>query len=575
MRKKLFIMLKNKTLLLIALLMIFSWQSQNIQACTNILITKGASVDGSTFVSYAADSHDLYGELYYWQGKTYAPGAMLDIYEWDTGKYLGKIPQVAQTFTVIGNMNEHQLTIAETTFGGRSELEDTTGIIDYGSLIYTTLQRTRNAREAIKTMVELVSEHGYYSGGESFSIVDPNEVWVMEMIGKGSGNKGAVWVAIKIPDGYVSAHANQARITSFPLENNSKTSISSKNINKIFDANIEVVYSHDVISFAVKQGYFKGENKDFSFADAYAPLDFGALRACEARVWSAFRIMNPEMDKYISFILGESTEKMPLYIKPAKKISAADVKNMMRDVFEGTSLSMTKDPGAGPYKAPYRWRPLTWKIDGETYVNERAIATQQTGFSFVAQMRSWLPNPIGGIFWFGVDDANMSVYVPMYMGMNGIPENVAVGNGNLLEFTWNSSFWVFNWVANQAYNRYNQMIVDIRKVQNELENKFDASLSAIDQTALALHNNNPAAAREFLTEYSHSQSRLTHERWRKLGEFLMVKYLDGNIHPEENGKFKRNPYGNPEHAQFPGYSEDFYRNIVDKTGDHLKEKELK
>ena len=565
-------MLKSKTLLFVTLLFLFSWQSQNIQACTNILITKGASVDGSTFVSYAADSHDLYGELYYWPGKTYSSGAMLDVYEWDTRKYLGKIPQVAQTFTVIGNMNEHQLTIGETTFGGRSELENATGLIDYGSLIYITLQRARNAREAIKTMTELVSEYGYCSGGESFSIADPNEVWIMEMIGKGNDEKGAVWVAVKIPDGYVSAHANQARITSFPLEKDSKASISDKNIKKIFDANIEVVYSQDVISFAVKKGYFKGENKNFSFADAYAPLDFGALRGCEARVWSAFRIMNPEMDKYISFILGESTEKMPLYIKPAKKISAADVKNIMRDVFEGTPLSMTEDPGAGPYKAPYRWRPLSWKLDGETYVNERAIATQQTGFSFVAQMRSWLPNPIGGIFWFGVDDANMTVYVPMYVGMNGIPENVAVGNGNLLEFTWDSSFWVFNWVANQAYNRFSQMIVDIRKVQSELENKFDNSLSAIDQTALALYNDNPAAAREFLTEYSHSQSRLTHERWRKLGEFLMVKYLDGNIHPEENGEFKRNTHGNPEHAQFPGYSEDFYRNIVDKTGDHLKVK---
>jgi len=510
--------------------------------------------------------------LYYFPAKTYPPGTMLDIYEWDTGKYLGKIPQVTQTYKVIGNMNEHQLTIGETTYGGRDELVDTTGIIDYGSLIYIALQRSKNAREAIKVMTDLVAEYGYCSSGESFSIVDPNEVWIMEMIGKGTdlktdkktnkqynANKGAVWVAVKIPDGYVSAHANQARIHKFPLNDKEN-----------------VLYSADVISFAKSKGYFTGNDADFSFCDAYAPLDFGALRACEARVWSAFRIMNPEMEKYLPFILGESSEKMPLYILPTKKISAADVKEIMRDVFQGTPLCMVQDddPGAGPFRKPYRFRPMYFEVDGIKYFNERAIATQQTGFSFVAQMRGWLPNPIGGVFWFGVDDANMSVYVPIYIGINEIPHNFAVGNGNLLEFTWNSSFWVFNWVANQAYHRYNQMIVDIRKTQKELENKFDLYLPLIDQAALTLYKENPSLAKDFLTEYSHTQSRITHERWKKLGEFLFVKYLDGNLHEEVNGVFLRNPYGNPYRAKFPGYNEEYYRQIGEKTGDRLKVKEI-
>lgn len=566
-------MSKRWTAAIILMLPLFTGMLNQAKACTNILVTRGASADGSTFISYAADSHDLYGELYYWPGKTYPAGTMLDVREWDTGKFLGRIPQVARTYTVIGNMNEYQLAIGETTFGGHKELADSTGLIDYGSLIYITLQRARNAREAIQIMTSLVDEYGYYSSGESFSIADPNEVWIMEMIGKGSGNKGAVWVAIRIPDGYVSAHANQARITTFPMEDGKK-SISSKNIDKIFNPTIEVVYSQDVISFAREKGYFDGKNKDFSFADAYAPLDFGAIRFCEARVWSAFRLMNPEMDKYKSFILGESTERMPLFMKPSKPISVRDVMSIMRDYYEETPLSMTQDPGAGAYGVPYRWRPLTWKVDGETYFNERAIATQQTGFSFVAQMRNWLHNPIGGILWFGVDDANMTVYVPMYMGMNSIPENFAVGNGNMLEFSWTSAFWIFNWVANQAYHRYSFMIQDIRKQQKHLEDKFATYGPAIDQTAKALYDKDPAMAKEFLTEYSHNQARLTFNTWKKLGEFLMVKYLDGNLHEEKDGKFLRNEHGNPKPAKFPGYSESFYRKVVEGAGHRLRVKEV-
>lgn len=523
------------------------------EACTNVLVTKGASVDGSTIVSYSADSHDLYGELYYWPGREWPEGEMLNVYEWDTGKYLGQIPQARKTYTVIGNMNEHQLTIAETTFGGRSELVDTTGIIDYGSLIYITLQRARTAREAISIMADLTEQYGYYSSGESFSIADPNEVWILEMIGKGSENKGTVWVAVRIPDGYVSAHANQARITTFNRRDKEN-----------------VMYSKDVIKFASEKGYFDGKDDEFSFADAYAPLDFEAVRFCEARVWSAFRNVNSEMDKYVDFALGKSDERLPLFIKPEKKVSVRDVQNIMRDTYEGTPLSMSQDPGAGPYSAPYRWRPLTWEVDGETYFNERAIATQQTGFAFVAQMRSWLPNPVGGILWFGVDDANMTVFVPMYMGMTSIPENYAQGEADLLTFSWNSAFWVFNWVANQAYNRYSHMITDIRKVQTELEDKFELYGPIIDEAAAKLYKANPEYAKAFLTDYSHEQSRQTIEKWKKLGEFLMVKYLDGNLHPEKNGVFLRNEHGNPAHAEFPGYSQDYYKRIVEETKDRLK-----
>lgn len=523
------------------------------EACTNVLVTKGASVDGSTIVSYSADSHDLYGELYYWPGREWPEGEMLNVYEWDTGKYLGQIPQARKTYTVIGNMNEHQLTIAETTFGGRSELVDTTGIIDYGSLIYITLQRARTAREAISIMADLTEQYGYYSSGESFSIADPNEVWILEMIGKGSENKGTVWVAVRIPDGYVSAHANQARITTFNRRDKEN-----------------VMYSKDVIKFASEKGYFDGKDDEFSFADAYAPLDFEAVRFCEARVWSAFRNVNSEMDKYVDFALGKSDERLPLFIKPEKKVSVRDVQNIMRDTYEGTPLSMSQDPGAGPYSAPYRWRPLTWEVDGDTYFNERAIATQQTGFAFVAQMRSWLPNPVGGILWFGVDDANMTVFVPMYMGMTSIPENYAQGEADLLTFSWNSAFWVFNWVANQAYNRYSHMITDIRKVQTELEDKFELYGPIIDEAAAKLYKANPEYAKAFLTDYSHEQSRQTVEKWKKLGEFLMVKYLDGNLHPEKNGVFLRNEHGNPAHAEFPGYSQDYYKRIVEETKDRLK-----
>ncbi|MBS5980571.1 MAG: C69 family dipeptidase, partial [Dysgonomonas mossii] len=382
----------------ISLFMLFCFLCEiHIFACTNFLVGKYASVDGSTMITYSADSYALFGELYHWPAKKYSQGEMLKVYEWDSGKYLGEIAQASQTYNVVGNMNEYQVTIGETTFGGREELADPDGIIDYGSLIYIALQRAKTAREAIKIMTDLVAEYGYYSGGESFSIGDPNEIWVLEMIGKGKGNKGAVWVAVRIPDDCISAHANQSRIHQFPLKD-------PKNC----------LYSKDVISFAREKGYYTGKDEDFSFSKVYNPLDFGGQRFCEARVWSFFNKCNKDMAKFVTYAQGKTQEPMPLYIKPDKKLSLSDIQGMMRDHYEGTELDWTNDIGAGPFKSPYRWAPLTWKVDSVEYCNERPIATQQSGFVFTSQMRSWLPNSIGGVLWFGTDDAAQTVFTPMY-----------------------------------------------------------------------------------------------------------------------------------------------------------------
>lgn len=528
-----------------------------IWACTNFLVGKKASKDGSTFISYSADSYALYGELYHWKAQKYMPGEMMKIHEWDTGKYLGEIPQVTQTYNVIGNMNEHQLAIAETTFGGRKELSDSTGIMDYGSLIYVTLQRAKTAREAIKVMTDLVAKHGYCSSGESFSIADPNEIWIMEMIGKGVGNKGAVWVAVRIPDDCVAAHANQARIRQFPLKD-------PKNC----------LYSPDVISFARKKGYFSGKDKDFSFAEAYAPLDFGAQRFCEARVWSFFNHINKDMSKHVSYAKGESSDAMPLYIKPDQLLSVQDVQRYMRDHYEGTELDWTNDPSAGSYACPYRNSPLTWKVDGTEYFNERPIATQQTGFTFVAQMRSWLPNPIGGILWFGLDDAAQTVYYPVYCANTSAPKEMEVGNGDLLTFSWTSAFWMHNWVSNMVYTRYSDMIQDLQKVQSSLETKFASDQSSVEQKALDLYKNNPEEAIQYLTQYTQNVVKDGVEQWKKLGEYLIVKYVDGVIKKEENGKFKRNPHGLPEFPKRPGYPKEHYENVVKQTGNRYKVIEL-
>ncbi len=538
--------------------------NQDVFSCTNLLITKGASTDGSTMISYNADSHVLYGELYFTPAANYPEGTMLDVYEWDTGKYLGKIKQVKHTYSVVGNMNENQVSIGETTYGGRLELQDTTAIVDYGSLIYITLQRAKSAREAIKIFSELINEYGYYSEGESFSIADANEVWILEMIGKGSPkkdskgkldySKGAVWVAIQIPDGYISGHANHARITTFPFQKK----------NDFFNLKQTVFHSPDVISFARKMGYYKGEDKDFSFSDTYAPLDFEGARFCEARTWAQFYRVNKEMAKYEQYAMGyDLKNRMPLYIKPDKKLSVHDVIELMRDYYQGTKMDMTKDFGAGSYNCIVRWRPLTWKVDSTTYFNERAVSTQQTGFTFVAQSRSWLPNAIGGVNWFGVDDTYSNVYAPMYCGITKVPETFAVGNGSIMEFNENSAFWVFNQVSNLAYTRYNDIIKDIQPVQLELETKYIEDVAKIDKEASELYKSNQTKALELITNFSVNTGNETVKRWKQLYGFLFTKYMDGNIKTVVPGQ--RNPK-----VKQPGYNNAFYRQIVKESGDKFK-----
>ncbi len=522
-----------------------------VAACTNFLITKGASVDGSTMITYAADSHVLYGELYHTPAGRHMPGEMLKVYEWDTGKYLGEIKQAPETYNVVGNMNEHQVAIGETTWGGRHELQDPNGGIDYGSLMYITLQRAKTAREAVKVMTELVAEYGYYSSGESMSISDPNEVWIFEIIGKGpsaddESRRGAVWVARKIPDGYISGHANAARIRQFPLNDP------------------DTLYTKDVISFAREQGFYEGTDADFSFADAYAPPDYGAVRFCDARVWCMFRRAAPSNKISADWVTGvDGAEPIPLWIKPDRKLGVHDVMEFMRDHFEGTELDMTQDIGAGPYELPYRWRPLTWKHEGTEFFNERATSTQQTGFSFVTQSRSWLPDPVGGILWFGVDDTYSTVYIPMYCGISRVPHSFAVGTGSFQEFTWDSAFWVFNYVSNYSYLRYRDMIQDVQLVQRELEGRFLADQPAIDAAAKALFEQSPRLAVDYLTNYSCNAGDATVKRWRKLGEELLFKYLDGNV-KDEHGK-----------VTHPGYPESWYDRVAKATGDHLVMKKLK
>ena len=515
-------------------------------ACSDLIVGKKASADGSIMVSYSADSHTLYGDLVHYPAKSWGKGLMLEVHEWDTGKPLGFIPQAPITYNVVGNMNEHQVAITESTWGGRKELSDPKGIMDYGSLIYIALQRSQSAREAIRVMTGLVRDYGYYSSGESFTIADKNEVWVLEMIGKGPKKKGATWVAIRIPDDAISAHANQARIHKIP-----------------FGDKENCMYEKDVVNLAREYGWFKGKDKDFDFQKAYNPYDFSGLRACEARVWSFFREFDKSMDKYTKLVKGDVNEEpMPLYIIPERKVTLADVRKGMRNHYEGTPLSMTQDPGAGAYRVPYRWRPMTFNVNGQEYVNERAIATQQTGFVLIAQLRSWLPDAVGGILWFGVDDANTAVLTPMYASITSIPECYRRGNGSMTEFSWTSAFWIHNWVANMAYHKYEPMITDIRPVQQQLENGFDELVKTTDAKALELLKANPQQAISYLTEVCAKTANGTTERWKKLGEYLMVKYMDGNVKKEKDGKFEENGYGQIVMPTFPGYDKDYYERIA-------------
>ena len=568
------------------------------EACTNVIVTRGASADGSCLVSYAADSHWLYGELYFKPQADWATGSKLKVYDWDSGKYLGEIEQIPHTYKTIGNMNEHQLIIAETTFGGRHGLNNPDAIMDYGSLIYITLQRARTAREAIRLMDELTQKYGYYSEGESFSIADKEEAWIMEMVGKGA-EKGSVWVARRIPDGYISGHANQSRITTFPLDDPDNC-----------------LYSKDVISFARKMGWFDGKDEEFSFRDAYCTLDFGGLRGCEARVWSAFNILGKgkfayedggslvEKDSYdyVDYAMGHNpANNMPLWIKPAGKVSVKDVADVMRDHYEGTPMDMTQDIGAGGNALPYRWRPMGFTYDGKEYTNERAIATQQTAFWFVGQSRGNYPDVLGGIIWFGTDDAATSYVTPIYTNSEIVPECFREGNGDMLTYSSTSSFWLNNRVANACYKMYNYMAPFVREHIDRFENsQISEGVPQTDAKALELYNDiaekemkkqskkNPGydpmtdtgdaflQVKQYLTSYSVSTADALFSAWKKMEETLLVKFIDGNVKAQnEDGTFVHSPESEsiPDGLTQPGYTEYWKEAVAHFHGDVVKKVE--
>ena len=571
---------------ILALVLVFSFGKAN--ACTNFLITKGASTDGSCMISYAADSHVLYGELYHYPAADWPAGTMRDVYDWDGGMYRGQIPEVAHTYNVVGNMNEYQLAIGETTYGGLECLWEGQGIIDYGSLIYITLQRAKTAREAIKCMGELVANYGYVSEGESFSICDTEEVWILEMIGKGKANKGAVWVARRIPDGYVSGHANQARITTFPLATRKcKTSITFKNIDKLLkDPKIDCVYADDVIKFAKDMKLYNGPDEKFSFSDVYNPVTFDGARFCDLRVWAMFNKVTDNMKDYWGYATGRDikrakpytanmcqtpdnfpTNRMPLWVLPNKKVSVLDMMDFMRDHLEGTDLDMSQDVGAGPFHCPYRWRPMDWEVDGVTYVHERTTATQQTGFSFVAQSRGKWDWPIGGIIWFGVDDTDNTVYCPMYSCMTEIPECFSEGNGSMSEWSETSAFWTFNQMSNWAYTKYDYIHPEIRQHQREFEtNWVEKEVPALDEYVNTIKGRE-AQIRE-LTQFSNNAATKLVKSWQKLYHELFMKYVDGNLNtpgePVEGQKYV------PINSKHPKYSDEYYRILIEKTGDKYK-----
>ena len=583
---------KRATILCGALMASAMALTQQSNACTNIIVTRGASKDNSAMVSYAADSHWLYGELYFHPAMDWKDGTMLNIVEWDTSKPLGQIPQVPHTYKTVGNMNEHQLIIGETTWGGRLELMDSTAIMDYGSLIYVALQRARTAREAIQVIVDLANEYGYASEGESFSIADKNEAWVMDLIGKGvemkdgkNVNKGLVWVARRIPDGYICAHANQARIQTFPLNDPENC-----------------LYAPEVIEFARSKGYFSGKDEDFDFSAAYNPIDFGGVRACDARAWSAFRILcdgkftyekdgkmiTEDADDYLDYVMGKNLKhRMPLFVKPARKLGVKDVADAMRDHFEGTPLDMTQDIGAGGNALPYRWRPMGFKVGGWDYINERAIATQQTGFWFVGQARHDLPDVVGGVIWFGTDDAATSYLSPIYTNTDKVPECFREGNGTLLEYSPTASFWMNNRVTNTCYRAYNMIAPTVRAEVDKFENEqMGGKLSENDQKVLNEYNKLVSKAggkeikdkalnpiRKMLTEYSVNTAQNQFDHWVALEQLITVKFIDGNVKAQnEDGTFKHSKYdeGIPDGLTQPGYTEKWKEAVVKDHGDIIR-----
>lgn len=539
-------------------------------ACTNFIVGKNASKDGSVLCSYSADSYGMFIGLYHFPAGKHAAGEMRKIYDWDSNRYWGEIPEAPETYNVVGNMNEWQVTIGETTYGGREEMADSTGIIDYGSLIYVTLQRSKSARHAIRVMTQLVETYGYNSEGETFTICDPNEAWVMEMMGKGPGSKGVVWVARRVPDDCICAHANQSRIYKFPQ---------AKRLNKKqnwYEVEGECIYSADCIKFAREKGWFSGKDADFSWAEAYAPADFGGRRYCDARVWSFFnRWAEGGFMDYLDWALGKKkdAQPMPLWIKPKQKLGVEDLETSMRDHYEGTPLSLDRedDPGQGLYCAPYRPTPLSFEVDGVKYFNERPISTQQSGFVFVAQMRSWLPRQIGGVFWFGNDDANMVSFVPMYCSMTQQPECFNTPGADALNFSMDNAYWVCNWVSNMVYPRYSMLFPDLQQVRDSLDHSYLESQASYEQMAQdVLAKDGEEACAKFLNDYSVRQAQDMLQTWKRLATYLIVKYNDMAIKPEKDGKFAKSKYGIGATVKRPGYTETAKKAIARQTGDWFK-----
>ena len=524
------------------------------EACSNFIVGKKASVDGSVMCSYSADDYGMFQNLCHYPAAKHAKGEMRKIFDWDSNKYHGEIPEAAETYNVIGNINEWQVTIGETTYGGREEMVDSTGIMDYGSLIYVALQRSKSAREAIKVMTTLANTYGYNSEGETFTICDPNEAWIMEMMGKGAGSKGAVWVALRIPDDAICAHANQSRIGKFNMKD-------KKN----------VMYAKDVVSFARSKGWFQGKDADFSWKMAYAKPDFFGRRFCDARAWAMLNHFY-DMRPYLDWALGKNpdAQDMPLWVVPNKKVSVQDVENVMRDHYEGTPLSVAdgSDIGGGIWEMPYRPTPLMYKVDGKQYFNERPVSTQQSGFVFVSQMRSWLPREIGGVFWFANDDANMAAFTPVYCSMTQRPECYNTPGADALHFSKKNAYWVCNMTSNMVYPRYSLMFPTLKEVRDSLDNSYFAAQAGVEKKAQELYAQNPQAAVKYLNDYSVEKAQQMLARWNQLFEFMVVKYNDMIIKPtDKNGTFKKTPYGLGATPVRPGYPEKFVKQLVKQSGD--------
>ena len=524
------------------------------EACSNFIVGKKASVDGSVMCSYSADDYGMFQNLCHYPAAKHAKGEMRKIYDWDTNKYHGEIPEAAQTYSVIGNINEWQVTIGETTYGGREEMVDSTGIMDYGSLIYVALQRSKTAREAIKVMTTLANTYGYNSEGETFTICDPNEAWIMEMMGKGAGSKGAVWVALRIPDDAVCAHANQSRIGKFNMKD-------KKN----------VMYAKDVVSFARSKGWFQGKDADFSWKMAYAKPDFSGRRFCDARAWSMLNHFY-DMTPYLDWALGKNpdAQDMPLWVVPNKKVSVLDVENVMRDHYEGTPLSVAdgSDIGGGIWEMPYRPTPLMYKVDGKQYFNERPVSTQQSGFVFVSQMRSWLPREIGGVFWFANDDANMAAFTPVYCSMTERPECYNTPGADALHFSKKNAYWVCNMTSNMVYPRYSLMFPTLKEVRDSLDSSYFAAQAGVEKKAQELYAQNPQAAVKYLNDYSVEKAQQMLARWNQLFVFMVVKYNDMIIKPtDKNGTFEKTQYGLGARPARPGYPEKYAKELVKQSGD--------